>query len=253
MSSMMNLSIPYHGEKAAMSDLELKALAELIDGYFEEFGEIYEFRRGTMVLDAQPTEWRDGAAKQGSWASFGMLKFGEPQLLMRFSLPNGKEATSFMNSDVMAEEAIDSLVEGRRLFANHENVYIDGDIYAVSGTDQFYEAGRLMVVNATYGRFLAGYADNFMTSDYRAEHDYLFIALARALAMLFPNDPMLQRGYDWMRISCPVPNAVADRIARIMDETYDEQQKTRGSALRELLDRRKAANGPSIATFGKTS
>lgn len=234
MSEMMGASID---RSDGVSKLDTIVIRKVLNDFFNDLNDIYDERMGTIVLDAQPIVLREdekgqrpsirhltyGKSRQHAVglidADGGIrrLTYGEPRQLMKMHYPSGPSTTIFFDSEKVAAEAIDSLLEGKRVFYGHANASLNGNIYKTSGDGKTYESGHLMILNATYGRFLVGCGDVMTDSDKRGENDFIFIAIARILSRLFEKDEELQASFDWIRRASGLNYYLCDTIINEID------------------------------------
>lgn len=205
-------TIEAESNEYGLSQTAAEALVKILDEFVGMHRNLYENRRGTLIIDAQKTIEKDSLFAQPSYEN---LTYGTPTRIMYANLPNGKAENIFYDGDRIAEGGIEALLQAKRLFSGHPGATFDCGIYESSGTGAaIYESGHLMIHNTTFGRFLAGCGDDHISSDRRGESDYLFVAISKALVMMFPEDPLLSRGDHWMcrRKDCPVAEYVCDQI-----------------------------------------
>lgn len=193
---------------------DIGVITEVLKEFADELSEVYDGRCGTVILEAQATIKNDSYPKMASYENLG---YGPTKRLLEFNLPGGEAESIFFSGNKVADEAIRALLDGRRFFTGHKGASLDSNIYKSSGTNKTYESGHLMVLNSTFGRFLVGCGDNKADSDKRREHDFIYIALARTIARMFPEDELLQRGYDWMRRMSGLNYYLSDRISDEID------------------------------------
>lgn len=212
MSEMMGASIDRSG---GVSKLDTIVIRKVLNDFFNDLNDIYDVRMGTIALDAQPIVLRGD--EKGQRPSIRHLTYGEPRQLMKMHYPSGPSTTIFFDSEKVAAEAIDSLLEGKRIFYGHANASLNGNIYKTSGDGRTNESGHLMILNATYGRFLVGCGDELADSDKRGENDFIFIAIARIFSRLFEKDEELQASFDWVRRASGLNYYLCDTIINEID------------------------------------
>lgn len=221
---MLNVSmIQSGGRKLGLSTSDIKVLCDILKVYFDRLPEIYDGRTGTIVLDSQAIVMKP--VEKGARPSIRNLTYGDACRVMQFDFPSGPSKNIFFNSEKVAAEAIDSLLKGKRFFTGHANASLNGNIYKTSGSNHTHESGHLMILNTMYGRFLVGCGDAFADSDKRRESDYIFIAIARIIAKLFPKDEEIQASFDWIRRASNLDYYLCDTIIGQIDRIFEERPR----------------------------
>lgn len=217
--------------KTGLSQCDIKFISLVLDDFMAKLNDdVYDGRSGTIIMDAQPTI----AAKTpliikdehgNQRPCIRNITYGNPVLLLKMHFLSGRAKSIFFDSEQVAIEAIDSLLEGKRLFYGHANASLNGNIYKTSGGGKTYESGHLMILNTSFGRFLVGCGDIMADQDKLNQCDYIFVALARTLVHMFPKDEELHASYDWIRSYSNINYYHFELVAKCIDEIFASDKR----------------------------
>lgn len=147
-------------------------------------------KQGTFILDGQVMGKREGAYN-----------------IMRFNLQDGRLMLLGQNSDKMAEEAINYILHYPRKGQQYDICpeYYWSTFGLLPSGFYYDECEQLvaMVVNASFGRFVASYYGGETASWFYRDSRFVLAALAETLAQLCKEDKVLQRSVGELMLKEP--------------------------------------------------
>lgn len=203
---MVNFMVQAEQDMNCISRMEADALMNIANQFTKDFPEVFEGRIGRLVIDAQRLKIDNAGTELG----MADLKYLPARLVGWIEMPDFR-AEAELKPAVPAADfsraalAIDSLLEGQLLFEGQANRYLEGGIYFPAlGVEHMADndAGRLMVLPATFGRVLIGYVDDKMRIDPTGQSNLLALVIANVLFRMFPFDETLKQSYAWTRRRC---------------------------------------------------
>lgn len=134
-------------------------------------------------------------------------------------LPN--EITEVNKVYAQASEGVCALAEGKGLFKAQPNRHLDpGIYYPLPLATSSASSCSMMILEATFGRFVIVYADSYAQEPTQSSV-YIHFAIAKALVELFPQDCMLSRSYAWLiNIDSNADPAKIEKIETIVDTLF---------------------------------